>query len=1570
MSVSASDVELWCRTLETTTSDADRARAAELITQFKAMESPFELATEVLHRGASPSAQYHALSAIRDASVRARGLPAFQPDLIARLSEFGCAHVTTMPVYLSTHVAHVVAVLAKCVWATELETGAAAGSAAAALQGLVESVAAPSAGPAQRAFASHLLLALLSDFNVTSSASLSLPWHVHVSLHRAFERALLLPVTVAAVQLALAAVPAEGGPAAAAAALAAAGAEAAGALNRLLTVIERALEWEFEEAVSTEALLRRDALQTVSVAGADGSDSAGGSGGDGGSGREAAAAVCPGAAWAPVLFGSGLVPSLLRLHAALLLLAAPALGHVLDPSAAPPQCERRLELAATRAAAELRRVFTQFTCLRGSVLTGDAPGASGSGGGAAGGHSPATLTMYAACGMDPPALQLHSSSSSSSGSGGLLSPTALLRSAQAPAFLAEVCVVISTLVAVTCAAIAPLADAQSESAAAAAAAALPETVPSLVTDTVELLRAATAALPLKVLAAAAPGGGAGVVDALLALTRLLLAAPVAERFGADAGDPWAAEGWDGVLDAWVSLVTQTTHSTAHSGAGAGGVHAAPESAALAALQEAVAAGAQAVLAQRVEARLALAAAEAVRQEGETEDQFAQSSGHHHASLAALAQLARACPDRALPSLTAAVAERVAALERLAAAEAAGAVVQDTAAHAEALVAQEQLWWLLEFLSRVLCDMADGETPLIPAQLIAYSSHFHGQGLAQHGAKDPLLEAVEPVLRLVALENALLTRAFGLARGGDSLTSTKSVLLSPYLGATVVRFLARWAPAYLFPSEALHSAHSPALWAALGEGGSAAGPVLELLADKAQTNLLLWGEARGVTAATCRLVSVLTRSHALRTALVRCPSFGPLTVAYKVACLSAPRVWALIPQVLQQGTAAHGSPVLLALVQQAQAATGGAVPIEQLLGSLVSLDARHLSALAHALCHTADAADNASAASGATAGSGAGGVVVDVLAPLTALFDSYLTDPVLGGAEQRGSAAVTALAAARAAGTAAGLVALERAAAEERALVRGLTAALTVARGAARAWGPRTVHFVFAFTARILAPLAAAVRLLGAAHGALPIAVLRLVLDTAQATLPYLAAAESAVFAAAAAAVVDAVVAVTSPRVAHWAATLAAQTAAAADASTVALPADADSDDYGYAAAAAADHAADADLEAGDLDDDADGIDAGAGDGDDCDGEADGTAANGYADEEAVASALAALAQTCAQLCAPLRLDLGAEDASRLRCALRAHAALGSTLLADSQAARARQAAATGATSSADDAVAALAAARTTLARAARAGLMLLAPLLTPALPTAPRLATRTLALARAAAAADPAGCLAELDCETVRAVVTAHQWAAPSGSIAAASAAVGAAEALLRHHLQQVAALLAMAGGVKPKGDVASAVAATVADYCAQAGAGAAESPAAWLQALPLHAHACSMLAGLLHVALFARGVPRAAEGALADALYVAIAAVSAENALAAGARGTDATPQLQGLIEAASEAAGVWARALPGGAAPAGAMEAVQAALQALVTDGGVDFRAQAPLRQNQLAMRRALRVLVTRVKAVSQTK
>jgi hypothetical protein len=297
----------------------------------------------------------------------------------------------------------------------------------------------------------------------------------------------------------------------------------------------------------------------------------------------------------------------------------------------------------------------------------------------------------------------------------------------------------------------------------------------------------------------------------------------------------------------------------------------------------------------------------------------------------------------------------------------------------------------------------------------------------------------------------------------------------------------------------------------------------------------------------------------------------------------------------------------------------------------------------------------------------------------------------------------------------------------------------------------------------------------------------------------------------------------------------------------------------------------------------------------------------------------------------------------------------------------------------DDAVAAYTAAKAAAAEAALRAIVLVSPLLSPALLSAPFLAARMFALLRATAGSHAEALLA-LPPAAAGAVLAAPGWGAAAasapGSATAAADAAATAEALLRTHLTHVATLHELARGARIKGAVATAVAARVEHFCAETGA-AAGDPAAWAAAQPLHARARPLLAELLHLALFARGLPRGAEAALSDALYVGIAAVVGEDSLAhaaaAAAQGVEPPLVLTGFSECVSEAAAVWAAGASSDASLAmagGAVEAIQAAIEQLLNGSGVDFRVTAPMRPNQLKMKAALKTLITRVRSVVQTK
>lgn len=187
---------------------------------------------------------------------------------------------------------------------------------------------------------------------------------------------------------------------------------------------------------------------------------------------------------------------------------------------------------------------------------------------------------------------------------------------------------------------------------------------------------------------------------------------------------------------------------------------------------------------------------------------------------------------------------------------------------------EDLHWLLLISGYFLADDGNGEKPLIPKEIISYSSslesHVDVQATFQclcssqiQGDANSIQDysRVDPVVRLVSV----IFRLADLEK--HALGSGLSELLSPQVGRSIVWCLRHWAKSYLLPDEKDYEKLSVSLMSVFGpctDGGKWA---LGFLLDKVRTNLSGWSaESQIVEDAALLLLSLVDSKNRAEVAI--------------------------------------------------------------------------------------------------------------------------------------------------------------------------------------------------------------------------------------------------------------------------------------------------------------------------------------------------------------------------------------------------------------------------------------------------------------------------------------------------------------------------------------------------------------------------------------------------------------------------------------------------------------------------------------------------------------------------------
>jgi len=181
---------------------------------------------------------------------------------------------------------------------------------------------------------------------------------------------------------------------------------------------------------------------------------------------------------------------------------------------------------------------------------------------------------------------------------------------------------------------------------------------------------------------------------------------------------------------------------------------------------------------------------------------------------------------------------------------------------------EDLHWLLLISAYLLADESDGETPLIPTEIISYSASLKGQvdvratfqclcasqsqnqgdtnSTMDYSRVDPVVRLVSAILRIANLEKL-------------ALNSELSELLSPQVGRTIVWCLRHWTKSYLLPDEKEYDQLSVSLMSTFGAGTDGGKWTLGFLLDKVRSNLSGWSAESQIVEDTAMLLLSLVNT---------------------------------------------------------------------------------------------------------------------------------------------------------------------------------------------------------------------------------------------------------------------------------------------------------------------------------------------------------------------------------------------------------------------------------------------------------------------------------------------------------------------------------------------------------------------------------------------------------------------------------------------------------------------------------------------------------------------------------------
>ncbi|XP_057709108.1 exportin-4 [Corythoichthys intestinalis] len=252
-------------------------------------------------------------------------------------------------------------------------------------------------------------------------------------------------------------------------------------------------------------------------------------------------------------------------------------------------------------------------------------------------------------------------------------------------------------------------------------------------------------------------------------------------------------------------------------------------------------------------------------------------------LSSIGTLGRVASDHCIPLLTSLLEERVTRLH---------GQLQRTQQHLMSLSdptsvdhkvlddLYEDIHWLILVSGYLLADDPQGETPMIPPEVMEFSVKRSTEvdmnttlqilgSPGERASSIPGCDRTDSVIRL--LSAVLRTSEVESRASRASLTQ----LLSPQMGKDVVWFLRRWARTYLLMDEKLYQQVSVPFSTAFGSDTEGAQWIVGYLLEKVITNLSVWSSETELANDTVELLVTLVEHRQRANMVVQCESWWNL-----------------------------------------------------------------------------------------------------------------------------------------------------------------------------------------------------------------------------------------------------------------------------------------------------------------------------------------------------------------------------------------------------------------------------------------------------------------------------------------------------------------------------------------------------------------------------------------------------------------------------------------------------------------------------------------------------------------------
>uniref|UniRef100_A0A8C0TP26 Exportin-4 n=1 Tax=Canis lupus familiaris TaxID=9615 RepID=A0A8C0TP26_CANLF len=252
-------------------------------------------------------------------------------------------------------------------------------------------------------------------------------------------------------------------------------------------------------------------------------------------------------------------------------------------------------------------------------------------------------------------------------------------------------------------------------------------------------------------------------------------------------------------------------------------------------------------------------------------------------LASVGMLGRIAAEHCIPLLTSLLEERVTRLH--------GQLQQ----HQQQLLASpgsstidnkmlddlyEDIHWLILVTGYLLADDTQGETPLIPPEIMEYSIKHSSevdinttlQILGSPGEKASSIPGYNRTDSVIRLLSAVLRVSEVESR---AIRADLTHLLSPQMGKDIVWFLKRWAKTYLLVDEKLYDQISLPFSTAFGADTEGSQWIIGYLLQKVISNLSVWSSEQDLANDTVQLLVTLVERRERANLVIQCENWWNL-----------------------------------------------------------------------------------------------------------------------------------------------------------------------------------------------------------------------------------------------------------------------------------------------------------------------------------------------------------------------------------------------------------------------------------------------------------------------------------------------------------------------------------------------------------------------------------------------------------------------------------------------------------------------------------------------------------------------